>query len=128
MGAQQQTGKVGIFWVWRGQLLAHVQDVNHAKTSADTIDSTADHVSLWPRFQQVQKLLRHVEYHEVPRGRVIYFPSKGEFVVYLDKTLMVSNTKSAIIGCFSLPKSRTSFESDPHYTTDAADLNRLFEQ
>jgi hypothetical protein len=68
-----------------------------------------------------------LEYEQIPRGRVVFLDSEDRFCIYMDKKLHHQRIKQLLVKSFSLPKGRTAFLTDPHYTTDAQELDRLFE-
>ena len=118
--------KVGIFWVYHGELLSARTGLDEGIHMADSIDSPHHHDGYWSRLQGQHTELRYVRYEEVPRGRVVFVKKSKRFSVYMDKRLHRPRFKRLILECFDLPKSRTRFLTDPHYTTDPAELDRLF--
>ena len=120
-------GKVGIFWVHRGELLAAPFALEAGEDYGDAINGPTDHVKFWPEFQTIHRELRELEYQDVPRGRVLYMKPDRQFLVYMDKTLHTAKVKSAIRKTFGLAASNTRFLLDAHYTTDPAALKHLFE-
>ena len=124
--SKPQTGKVGIFWVFKGQLLAATCALREGQEYGDAINGLTDHVKYWPVFQKLHPELRSMEYQEVPRGRVLFMKPARRFYVYMDKVLHNSKTKSALLKEFELSFSRTNFLTDPHYTTDPEELNAIF--
>jgi hypothetical protein len=119
--------KVGIFWIYRGRLLMTAVPVADGLTYGDAIHSRIDHVKFWPLLQRRIKALRDLEYEQVPRGRVVFQGAQNRFSVYMDTKLHSQHTKRLLLKEFSLPRGRTDFLTDPHYTTDAEELDRLFE-
>lgn len=119
-------GKIGIFWVFHGRLLAAASELADGEAYGDAIDARIDHVHHWPHFQEQHPALRRLEYQHVPRGRIVFKRSSGRFLVYMDKSLHQAKIKRAILCEFQLPASKTGFLTDPHYTTNQADLDHLF--
>lgn len=124
---QPVTGRIGIFWWHEGKLLALVCRVDEGECAAGTVDSRFAHIESWPLLQKQHPRLRGLEYEDVPRGRVIFLSATRRFRVLMDKTLFQPDIKAAILDRFSLPKGRTRFVRDHHYTTDPKDLDRLFD-
>lgn len=120
-------GKVGIFWVFRGHLLAATFNVSEGEPFGDAINGRTDHVHYWPTLREQHPPLRHLEYQDVPRGRVLYMQPTGKFLVYLDRAIQTAANQRAILKEFQLPPAKTRFLSDPHYTTDPEELARLFQ-
>jgi hypothetical protein len=117
---------VGIFWFYRGRLLKSAVSVVNGLPYGDAVHSQTDHVTFWPEVQRRIRKLQHVEYEEVPRGRIVYHRSESRYCVYMDRKLHKPRIKQLLLREFSLPKRFTSFLTDPHYTTDADELARLF--
>jgi hypothetical protein len=120
------TSRVGIFWIFRGKLLATVCPLGDGESYGDAINGPINHVTQWQVFQKLNPELRSLEYQSVPRGRVLFMKPTGEFHVYLDRVLDTQRNRKALLQAFELPKSSTRFLRDAHYTTDLEDLERLF--
>jgi len=118
--------KVGIFWVYRGRLLTAAVPVADGLSYGDAIHSQVDHVKFWPELQRRIMALRDLEYEQVPRGRVVFQGLEKRFCVYMDRKLHRQHIKRLLVNEFSLPRGKTDFLTDPHYTTDAGELNQLF--
>ncbi len=119
-------GKVGIFWVFRGSLLAATWALKDGEEYGDAVNGLSDHVNYWPQFQKQNPELRKLEYQEVPRGRVLFSKAAQKFIVYMDKLLHEPKIKRAILKKFDLPVAQTRFLTDLHYTTSQEELNRIF--
>ncbi len=67
------------------------------------------------------------EYQDIPRGRVVWFKKKKTAVVYMDKKLLRSTAmKKKVTAFFKLNPDSVEWESDPHYTTEPDEIDRLF--
>jgi hypothetical protein len=117
---------VGIFWVFEGKLLAYTCAPAEGIQNEWSINGQHDHVDYWPTFQRQHPNLRNVEYEDVPRGRVLFLKKTSTFCVYMDKRLHKPAIKKLILAGFNLPPKLTKFLTDPHYTTDPDDLDRIF--
>lgn len=122
----QPQPQVGIFWVFRGRVLAAPCPVAEGVEACDMVNGPHDHVDYWPVLQRQHPELADLEYEEVPRGRVVFSRADRRFCVYLDKKLHRPAVESRLVRVFGLPRSRTSFSTDPHYVTDPGELDRLF--
>ena len=91
------------------------------------VDSKFTHIDAWPSSQKQYPHLRSLEYEDVPRGRVLYAQDARRFRVLLDKVLMTNSIKAAILKKFLLPRQRTDFGCDQHYTTEPIELDRIFD-
>jgi len=123
---QPVTGRIGIFWWHDGKLLATKCRVDEGEAASGTIDSRFAHIETWTTLQKCRPKLRILEYEDVPRGRVVFLQASKRFRVLMDRVLFSPKIKTAILKAFGLLKSRTSFVTDQHYTTDPKDLDRLF--
>lgn len=123
-----EDGKVGIFWWHRGRLLVAAVALENGDETEWVIDSPVNHVHHWPKFQRLHPELRQLEYEEVPRGRVLFTKETKMFCVYMDLRLHQARIKTALRRTFGLTGRRVRFATDPHYTTDKAQLDRLFDE
>lgn len=122
MSIERRAGKtagkgplIGIWW----QVGAKVVRFGASPDSVEPIDSIRDvpfnHITTWPRVVHRYRQLRHVEYDEIPRGRVIQ--RDGRFVVLLGKRQAQDRRlRLRIIQSFRLPTVGTQFQTDEHYT------------
>ena len=121
-------GKLGIFWVFRGQLLSRTVSLTEAERRGNRLDSPLAHVSVWPGLvaahRKSRPLLSVLEYDEVPRGRVIFDIRTKTFVVYMDASLFcttgsrtspVPKVAEALRTTFDLQGRAVRFATDPHY-------------
>lgn len=121
-----EEGKVGIFWWHRSRLLAVAVPLADADETKWIIDSPVNHVHYWPWLQRLHPGLRHLEYEEVPRGRVVFSKETKMFCVYMDAKLHRARIKTALRRTFGLTGRRVRFATDPHYTTDKTALDNLW--
>jgi hypothetical protein len=117
---------VGIFWIYRGQLILKAVPLQEGLDDGDFINGPEDHLSYWDTLRRTRPALRSVEYDAVPRGRVLYKKSEGQCYVYMDIVLHHEDVKKLLRHHFALP-AETPFATDIHYTTTPADLARLFD-
>jgi hypothetical protein len=126
LAGKPPAGRVGIFWVFEDKVLAATYALKEGQEYGDAINGLTDHVKYWPHFQKLLPALRHLEYQDVPRGRVLFMRPTGKYHVYMDKVLHNLKTKRALLKEFELPQRTTRFLMDAHYTTDWEDLQNLF--
>jgi len=123
--------KIGIFWVYAGEVFGRAVDLSAAEERAPGyLDSPDDHADLWENHLGLLRpfpTLRDEEYHKVPRGRVIWQKKQQVATVYMDTTLFDAKTKSDIVAFFNLEDAHVCWKTDPHYTTDRKQLARLFD-
>ena len=122
----REAGSVGIFWWWQGQVLSSSVPLAEGEAFGKVLNSPFNHMETWPAFQRQEPGLRNLDYENVPRGRVQFLKTRKQFNVLMDKTLFHPRIRTAILKTFRLPRGRTTFQTDPHYTTDVEELNQLF--
>lgn len=117
---------VGIFWWYQGQLLIAAVPLAHGVDDGLFVNGPYDHLTTWPSIRRPHPPLRHVEYEELPRGRVLFAKDDQRFYVYMDQVLFTRAIQEVILTAFHLPRVQTQFRTDLHYTTDPDELDRLF--
>jgi len=116
---------LGILWFFKGRLIKAETVLEDGINGPDAINARDDHVNVWPALQRRNPDLVGLEYDEVPRGRVVFIKKSTKFRVYMDKKFHKPAIRKSILA-FRLPKIRTQFLTDPHYTTDPRELERMF--
>jgi len=124
---QPHSGRIGIFWWFAGRLLASTCRVEQGIAGGGSVDSQFSHVETWRVLQRRYPKLRTLDYEDVSRGRVVYLHRSKRFRVLMDKVLFQPHIQTTILKRFGLPKSRTRFLTDQHYTTDPKEIERLFD-
>lgn len=120
--------KIGVFWVHTGKVIGRAIALDRGVNSGDGIDSPDKHVTLWERAPEFSNLRKTgAGYESVPRGRVVWFKQEQKAIVYTDKKLLKSASfQKKIAAFFDLSPVDVEWSSDPHYTTDPDELDRLF--
>jgi len=109
---------VGIFWIHNGKLLppGATETSEPAATCIEVQgfrDSRFAHASAWPEVRMHEPGLEHVEYEQVPRGRVIM--SDRVFRVFLPPRMVNDQSvRQLVVRAFNLPDG-TEFIGDEHY-------------
>lgn len=121
--------KVGIFWVYNGKVIGKARDISEGVGANGWIDTPDQHVTLWERETVFARLRADCAgYESVPRGRVVWSGRDHQAVVYMDKKLLRSApTKKKVAAFFGLDPAAVQWKSDPHYTTDPAEIAKLFD-
>lgn len=127
----QEAHKIGVFWVYSGAVLGVAHSISLGEEHVvGLVDSPLDHFSIWEAAFHVRHgftELNQVEYQCVPRGRVLHSRNTGP-LVYLDRTLMKTETKGLIAAFFGFSVRAAIWRTDPHYTTSLPDLKILFDE
>lgn len=122
--------KIGIFWVYRNKIIGKAIDLNKGEENIPgVIDSPDTHIDYWEHdlsFINPFPELRGVEYHTVPRGRVLFSVKENMAIIYMDKVLFKNEIKALIKDFFDIAESKVSWRRDIHYSTDQHDIDNLF--
>jgi hypothetical protein len=106
--------QVGIFWVIDEEPLIDGTPLNEAGERVGFFDPKS-HSQIWPVYQRVGVVPRNSEYHDYPRGRVVYDKETRSFTLFADKCILKDKPMvQKILSDFHLP-SQTKTESDPYY-------------
>jgi hypothetical protein len=111
------TPEVGLFWIDDlGTMFAASVSLREAQDYGEFKVFEKGHVDLWGAAIRANPEWRHLEYEEVPRGRVVSRTGrkKPEFIVYMAKRIGKYSDK---VTCqFHLPSGCVRFDfDDEHY-------------
>jgi len=110
--------KIGIFWHYQNQIIGIAHDFNLSdQDSLGLIDSAYIHIDYWEALRNQITELRHIEYEEIPRGRVIYNSLSNKTIVYMDAKLFKKSIAKQIAEFFELNFDDVIWQKDPHYKT-----------
>lgn len=110
--------KIGIFWHYQNQIIGIAHDFNLSdQDSLGLIDSAYVHVKYWEELRNQIAALRHIEYEEIPRGRVIYNSLSKKTIVYMNAKLLKKSIAQQIATFFELYFDDVIWQKDPHYKT-----------
>jgi len=114
------SGKIGIFWFFAGRVWGRARAVSEGEERvAGLRDSPDTHTNFWESpTAEIAPTGRDQPYFAFPRGRVLYRPGDGRFIVYMDRALFTGVAKAAIRAFFTLAEESVVWRADPHYTTD----------
>lgn len=102
------------------------------------LDSPFTHVGAWLQVRAEAGLPPHLEYDDLPRGRVLYASEVKASVVYGDRTLIgasrptelveqVRRNRAAIIAFFALAADKVVWRHDDHYTVGRERITPLLD-
>ena len=115
-GKTEPEPMVGIFWLFKGELIFDVTPVSIAEPYGDCMGHANSHIEFWTSLQNAGVIPLDVEYEEPPRGRVVYDVRIQKYFVYTDKCI---RDKPAVVRRifqdFSLPTDSAVITSDGHY-------------
>lgn len=120
---------VGIFWLIDQDralvLLSDKTPVAEAEPYGLCLGHPTGHTEFWERLGLLGESSLRAHglptapvwhgYDEFPRGRVVYMPGAGTFVIYADRRLHALSTMRQIAQEFGLTGSRFVVRGDPHY-------------
>ena len=120
-----QTAKVGMFWCINDTVVGETVPLDEAEPYGDALQH-GGHYDFWlklkPRTEMERRFKIHA-YDYYPRGRMVYFQSRHQFRLYIDKCLNVER-QNAIIDFFGLAGTSLEIEMDMHY--QCAECNRRY--
>ena len=103
---------VGPFFYINNKLYTHSVAVKDFKNDERFCNDPISH------FDYFNSLGIPGDYGNYPRGRVIYDTLKDEFIVYMDKTIMIDDIMESVILAYCLEERKTVFRTDTHYKHD----------
>ena len=107
---------VGIFWLFKGDLIFDVTPVSAAEPYGDCVGHAKSHIAFWSELQRAGVIPSDVEYEEPPRGRIVFNMKTRQYIVYADKCIRVqSAVVRKIFRELSLPTDSAVITSDGHY-------------
>jgi len=110
------TPEVGIWWIIDNQLIADSIPYTDASEEVGFRAGPNDHFQFFATLQKLEPGLRHSEYTDAPRGRVIYDVTQQQFLCYGSKQFASSPAQQRLIlDTFRLPADRSQFIPDLHY-------------
>ena len=113
---------IGIFWFDGSTLLACKCTLAEGCVAlGHIIDSPLEHWRVWQTLPR-RAALWELDYQELPRGRVLFDKTRNRPLVYLDKSLLMSEYKQQIRNYFEL-NGKVSWRLDSHYCTNSRDIN-----
>ena len=123
---------IGIFWIFKDSIFGRAVSIAEGEEAVKgLVDSPCNHVDFWDSdtdFRRQFPELAHMEYQQVPRGRVLYQTSKEAPLVYLDKSLNTQASRELISRFFGFTAEQASWRGDLHYTTRQNELDDLFDE
>jgi hypothetical protein len=124
---QEGSPTLGIFWVHpkTKELIApHQEPLDHGDKDPDldVVDARMTHSELWNTVKGYHPDLKHLQYHEVPRGRVYYKPSTKKFHVMGPEAHMKDpEVQRKVRSEFNLRRPNTKFEGNSDYEKGRGD-------
>jgi hypothetical protein len=109
-------GEVGIFWLFRGEVLSDSIPWTLGEEYGDFVNGHSDHCKFWRSLRRHNPALVDYEYDQVPRGRVVYSKKDDKFFVYGSEDFVRDEEeKTLVVSEFHLPLGKMVFRADEHY-------------
>jgi hypothetical protein len=116
VGKMDPEPMVGIFWLFKGDLIFDVTPVSAAEPYGDCVGHAKSHIAFWSELQHARAIPWDVEYEDPPRGRVVHNVRTDQYIVYADKCIREKPAVvRRIIRDFSLPNELTVVSGGVHY-------------
>jgi hypothetical protein len=116
IGKMDHEPMVGIFWLFKGELIFDVTPVSSATPYGDCVGHANSHIEFWTDLQRAGLIPLDIEYEEPPRGRVLFNMKTKQYIAYADKCI---RDKPAVVRRlireFSLPAEFAIVSGDGHY-------------
>lgn len=131
--------KIGIYWIRDGRVVGLSCLPDEADVGVPgLLDSPFTHVDAWPLVKTTNRLPPHLEYDELPRGRVLYQRGREKWLVYGDGALLGcssrqrltpagSAVRQTIADFFGFDPGAAIWRHDPHYTVGRRQIARLLD-
>lgn len=82
-------GRIGIYWIHEGRILGKACAPEAAEPGLPgVLDSPFTHVDAWPGVRIDSRMPLPADFDALPRGRVLYVPAQGRWLVYGDGPLL----------------------------------------
>jgi hypothetical protein len=121
--------QLGIFWVYQERVFGRARALADGEESQPgLLDSPDDHASLWEETALQKPVPAHLEYTDMPRGRVVFSTEDQCAIIYLDAALSDAAVRKRIRSFFDLTDTPVTWKEDPHYTTDARQLKAMLDR
>lgn len=114
-----KTPSVGIWWFYKNSIiLADAIETDKAQTYGACITSYTAHADFWDLAQKQGVLdslpyAAFVEYHSIPRGRVVYHKDTGRYTILHGG--LTKRQLNKIRKFFCIPKDFTDYDIEFHY-------------
>jgi hypothetical protein len=116
IGKMDPEPMVGIFWLFKGELIFDVTPVSSAEPYGECVGHANSHIAFWSELQHARAIPWDVEYEDPPRGRVVFNLKTKQFIVYADRCIRAKpDAMRKIFRDFSLPTDSAVITSDGHY-------------
>jgi hypothetical protein len=116
VGEMDPEPMVGIFWLFKGELIFDVTPVSTAEPYGDCVGHAKSHIAFWADLQRAGVIPLDVEYEEPPRGRVVFNVKTRQYIAYADNCILaIPAVVRRILRDFSLPNELTVVSGGVHY-------------
>lgn len=132
--------RIGIYWVHDGRVVGLSCPLDQAEAGIPgLLDSPFTHVDAWPQVRAEAGLPPHLEYDDLPRGRVLYASEAQASIVYGDGKLIgasravvlaepIRRIRDAIMTFFDVAADKVVWRHDDHYTVGRERIDPLLDE
>ena len=107
---------VGIFFWYENQLFIDDLPTAEAQPYAGTFkNGNSEHMSFWRNLKRAGLVDQHMEYDQIPRGRVVYVIPDDRYYIWLDKCIKKEKIIDQIVKEFNIPLKKYTVGEDAHY-------------
>lgn len=131
--------RIGIYWIQDGRAVGISCPLEDAEVGVPgLLDSPYTHFDAWTSVKAECRLPLHLEYDELPRGRVMYQQDRDRWIVYGDGALLGCSSRhslmpagsvvrQAIADFFGFEPEAAIWRHDPHYTVGKHRIDQLLD-
>ena len=108
--------QVGIYWFIDNEVIKDAVPYKEGEPYGEAIQH-GSHYEFWEALQpttEIERKLKSRAYDAYPRGRVVFFPARKAFCIYLDRCLD-SNDSVRIDEAFEIEDFDIEYADDEHY-------------
>jgi hypothetical protein len=122
--------RIGVFWYYKNKVIGRAINLEKGENfGSGILDSPDTQTDLWdndPSLLNGFPELFGSEYFSIPRGRILWDIKMATAKGLMDATLFNDPAKLKILQFFDLESTGIQWMRDAHYTTDANELDILF--
>ena len=123
---EDKTPSVGIFWFFRGEIIADAIPVTQGDECGKFINHPLSHHDFWNAHRKKDRRLNAYDYDQVPRGRVLYDKEEDRYLVYGSERFIQDEAQRTLVcSTFLLVPTKTFFKAEKPYEPRPGVINYL---
>jgi hypothetical protein len=109
--------QVGIYWFIDNEVIKDAVPYKEGEPYGEAIQH-GSHYEFWQTIKpatEIEKKLKSRAYDAYPRGRIVFFPSREVFCIYMDRCLENVSKLIKVLKSFEIENVHFEIEIDEHY-------------